>query len=123
MKRFAALLLLLSQVALPQSVKYGKWLNVTEDIENTFIFSGGGELIISEDYEVTKTHEICARVDGFYFEKSGADRYEVNFKGMRTSATFTFTDRRVAEKWAEKWCTPESLLSIRAGHGDMGRKY
>ena len=28
-----------------------------------------------------------------------------------------------AEKWAEKWCTPQSLRSIKGGQGNMGRSY
>jgi hypothetical protein len=106
--------------------KPGKWLDTTKDTlsdKYSFVVGGGGKLLLTEDYEVVKTHEICASLYGVFMEQSQLGRYNVNFKGMRTSATFTFTTQYDAEHWVEKWCTPESLLSIRGGRGDMARKY
>ena len=117
------LLLAAAQLVTAQS---GKWLNTTEDTKaSQFIFAGGGSghLLLTEDYEVVKTHEVCASMTGYFLEKSNLGRYDVNFKGMRTSATFQFTTQYDAEKWAEKWCTPKSLTSITAGRGTFERKY
>lgn len=124
MQRFIAVLLLAAS-AVPHPPKLGKWVDTTKDsLSGYFIVSGGrGELLLTEEYEVLKTHEICASLDGLLLEKAEAERYDVRFNGMRTSAVFTFSDRRTAEKWAEKWCTPESLESITGGRGSMGRKY
>jgi hypothetical protein len=66
---------------------------------------------------------VCASVYGVFLEKSQLGRYEVHFKGLRTSSTFMFTTQHDSEKWAERWCTPESLTHITQGHGSMGRSY
>ncbi len=118
MKQLIASVLLAAVISVPQP-KAGRWLDTTEDTNNSMFISisGDGDLILTEDYEVVKTHEVCASVDGYYLEKSDNDRYDVRFKGLRTSSTFTFTDRHAAEKLAEKFCTPESFLSITAGSG------
>lgn len=103
----------------------GKWLDTTKDtLSDKYMVMGiSGKLLITEDYEVVKTHEICASVTGFFMDKSELGRYNVNFKGMRTSAQFTFTTQYDAEHWVQKWCTPESLTHITAGHGEFARKY
>jgi hypothetical protein len=118
-----ALLLLVSSCAVVNA-QTGKWLDTTNDSlwSNQFYF-GLGELLLTEDYEVIQTHEICASVMGFYMEKSDLGRFNVNFHGMRTTAQFTFTTQYAAEHWAQKWCTPESLLNITAGRGEFARKY
>lgn len=124
MKRLAIVLLFtMTAVALAQP--QGKWLDTTKDTRsNKYLFlSNGPSLLLTEDYEVLQTHEVCAAINGYFLEKSQLGRYEVNFKGMRTSATFTFTTRYDAEKWAEKWCTPQSLLQIKAGRGTFARNY
>jgi len=126
-KTFVILLLLSSQLVIPQPPKTGKWLDTTEDTKSSqFIsFSNGpsSKLLFTEDYEVKATHEICASVEGWFMEKSQLGRYNVRFKGLRTSAEFTFTTQYDAEKWVEKHCTAESLTSIKNGHGSMGRSY
>lgn len=108
----------------PTSV--GTWHDISKDASSHF-FIGTGEsttrMLVSEDYEVLQTHEICASVYGYFMEKSNVGRYDVNFKGMRTSATFTFTTQYDAEHWVQKWCTPQSLLGIKGGHGEVARKY
>lgn len=107
----------------------GKWVDVSKDKQGwTFISSGpGGEntikSILSEEFEVSQTHEICASVYGYFMEKSQQGRYDVNFKGLRTTTTFTFTTQYDAEHWVQKFCTPQSLLQIKNGHGDLSRKY
>lgn len=85
--------------------------------------SNSNDILLTEDYEVLQTHEICASITGYFLEKSDLGRYAVNFKGMRTSATFVFTTQDAAEKWVERFCTPESLTSIKAGHGSFSRSY
>lgn len=123
-KSILILMIMVSQVAIPQSAKQGKWLDTTGDTKNAQFFSfTGGKLLFTEDYEVKATHEICASVTGFFLEKSQLGRYDVRFKGMRTSAEFEFTTQYDAEKWVEKFCTPESLTSIGRGHANMGRSY
>jgi hypothetical protein len=124
MNKLAAILLLTSTVAVSQPLKQGKWLDTTADTEAAKVFYiGEGKLLLTEDYEVMETHEICASLTGFFMEKSNLGRYNISFKGMRTSAQFTFTTQFDAEKWAEKWCTPQSLRSIKGGQGNMGRSY
>jgi hypothetical protein len=103
-----------------------QWLDTTADTKSNkyMIFGvGNGDLLLTEDFQVIKTHEVCASVTGYYLKESALGRYDVTFKGMRTSATFVFTTRYNAEKWAEKWCTPESLLSITGGKGTFARNY
>lgn len=125
MKWLTVPLLFVACAALPQSAKVGKWLDTTEDTNSSkyFFTTGDGKVLLTEDYEVLKTHEICATLVGYFMEKSQLGRYNVNFKGLRTSSTFVFTTQYDAEKWAEKFCTPESLTSIRNGRGNMGRSY
>jgi len=105
----------------------GKWADVTKESVGPYFVFGAGDgktnLLIAEDYEVMQTHEICAHVMGYFMEKSEQSRYEVNFKGMRTSATFTFTTRYDAEHWVQKWCTAQSLLQIKGGKGTFARSY
>lgn len=105
----------------------GKWLDVSKENSNYVIFYGEGsnsnKMVLAEDYEVVQTHEICGSVYGYFMEKSQQGRYNVNFKGMRTSATFTFTTQYDAEHWVQKWCTPQSLLQIKGGHGTFARNY
>jgi hypothetical protein len=103
----------------------GKWHDVTVDSSGWMTYGKADDtkLLISEDYVVTETHEVCANVYGYFMEKSQQGRYNVSFKGMRTSATFTFTTQYDAEHWAQKWCTPESLQQIKAGKGEFARKY
>jgi hypothetical protein len=109
----------------PQST--GKWQDVSKDSTRFFMNNNGTDsttrLLVSEDYEVLQTHEICASVYGYFMEKSQVGRYDVNFKGMRTGSTFTFTTQYDAEHWVQKWCTPQSLLQIKAGRGEFARKY
>lgn len=114
MKRIIAIVMMC--VSLSTAAKtpgLGKWLDTTADTRaSSTLFIGLGKFLISEDYEVVSTHEVCASVDGYFLEKSQLGRYEVRFKGMRTYSTFIFTTQYDAEKWAEKFCTPESLTSI-----------
>lgn len=101
----------------PHSI--GKWLDTSKDAGQIVYFVNGGEgsthMLVSEDYEVLQTHEICASVYGYFMEKSQLGRYNVNFKGMRTTATFEFTTQYDAEQWVKKFCTPQSLTTIKAG--------
>jgi hypothetical protein len=109
-----------------QQAKLGRWIDTTADMntDNGVYFVGGhGKLLVTEEYEVIRTHEICAGLYAYHLDKSGLNHFDVTFKGMRTSAQFSFSDQLSAEKWAEKWCTPESLLSITAGRGTMKRAY
>jgi hypothetical protein len=106
----------------------GKWQDTTKDSGGfIFLYNGSDKdsahLLVSEDYEVLATHEICASVYGYFMEKSAVGRYNVNFRGLRTSATFTFTTRYDAEHWVMKFCTPQSLTGIKAGGGNLGRSY
>lgn len=119
--------LLFSVSAFPQQTtnNEGRWSNVTKDREGNIFFGGAatGKLLIIEDYEVTQTHEVCATVFGYFWEKSEQGRYDVSFKGMRTTATFTFTTQWDAEHWVQRFCTPESLLQIKKGRGTFVRNY
>lgn len=122
------LLTLALAVAIAPAVSHaqqGKWLDTTKDTQSDkyLILGYGGKFLFTEDYEVMKTHEICATVTGYFMEKSELGRYFVNFKGMRTSAQFTFTTQYDAEHWVQKWCTAESLTNITAGRGELARKY
>ena len=123
----AAFIVMGAQLTTPQTPqKFGKWLDTTKDTrsgEHFFVMGSSGKLLITEDYEVTETHEICASVTGYFLEKSELGRYQLYFKGMRTSAGFEFTTQYDAEKFAEKYCTPDSLRSIKRGKGTMGRSY
>ena len=105
----------------------GQWHDVSKDATHYFFVgnsdSASTKTILNEDYEVLKTHEICASVEGYFMDKSNQGRYNVYFKGMRTSAVFTFTTQYDAEHWVTKFCTPESLLSIRSGRGTFSRSY
>ncbi len=105
----------------------GEWHDVSKDYANNFFIgsndTGSTKPTLNEDYEVIKTHEICASVMGYFLEKSNQGRYNVYFKGMRTSATFTFTTKYDAEHWVTRFCTPESLLDIRHGRGTFSRSY
>src|ERR1700761_8194298 len=115
---------LLATMTAAASAQTGKWHDVSKD--NNRIFFGGSDstkLLVAEDYEVVATHEICGTIYGCFMEKSNEGRYDVNFKGMRTSATFTFTTQYNAEHWVQKWCTPESLLQIKGGKAEFTRKY
>ena|ERR1700677_1195802 len=107
-KRIAVVVLLLSCQLILGQAKLGKWHNTTEDTKSpggvTFLFSGDGKLLITEEYEILKTHEICANVYGYFLEKSGTSRYEVNFNGARISNRFIFSTQYDAEKWTETWC-------------------
>lgn len=125
MRKIAALLIAISIGTHAQTANpYGKWDDVTKDHGGySFIGNGGGKILIVEDYEVLQTHEVCATVYGYFLEKSEHGRFDVNFKGMRTTATFTFTNQYDAEKWVQKFCTPESLTSIRKGRGTFARSY
>lgn len=127
MKSIILLVALLFTVSIPSQQPAnsgGKWDNVTKDREGTIFFGGsGGKLLIVEDYEVVQTHEVCATVYGYFLEKSAQGRYDVNFKGMRTTATFTFTTQWDAEHWVQKFCTPQSLLQIKAGRSTFARSY
>lgn len=117
-------LVMMAGLCSAQKTKQGKWLNITDDSLNShFLFSDGGKLLLTEDYEVLKTHEVCASLNGYFLSKSELGRFQVRFNGMRTSSTFVFTTQYDAEKWVEKWCTPESLTHITAGRGNMGRSY
>ena len=109
----------------PSNQPVGKWLDTSKDNGAIVYFSNSQSthMIVSEDFEVVQTHEICASVYGYFMEKSQQGRYDVNFKGMRTSATFTFTTQHDAEHWVTKWCTPQSLLQIKAGKGVFARNY
>jgi len=132
MKRVTAAVIALAALSMSaqsanRQTRYGTWLDTTKDTISDrygFVISGGsGKLLLTEDYEVVKTHEVCASMVGYFMEQSQLGRYSVNFKGMRTSATFVFTTQYDAEKWVEKWCTPESLTQITGGHGEMKRSY
>lgn len=126
MKWIAIIIMMCSMsVAIPQQPKpIGKWENTTKDHEETISFGlGGGKLLIVEDYEVLQTHEVCATIYGYFLEKSEHGHYDVSFHGMRTSATFMFTTQYDAEHWVQKWCTPESLTSIKSGRGTFARNY
>ena len=122
----AVLLTPLGAPVFGQNNQQGKWLDTTKDNGTFIVFDGGGKTskpLIVEDYEVLETHEICATVYGYFLEKSQLGRYDVNFKGMRTSATFVFTTQYDAEKWVEKFCTADSLRTIKNGRGELARKY
>lgn len=125
--RFLGFLLALSITATAQTPAPGKWLDVSKDTSHIYFTTAGSEdtirTLVVEDYEVVQTHEICASVYGYFMEKSQQGRYEVTFHGMRTTATFKFTTQYDAEHWAQKWCTPESLLSIKGGKGTFARSY
>lgn len=126
MKKFAAIVTL-ALGCVPVLAQQGKWLDTTKDTTATkyLYIEGNGTLLLTEDYEVLKTHEVCASLTGFFLKESQLGRYQVQFKGMRTSAEFVFTTQYDAEKWVEKFCTPESLLSIKSGNGTatMKRNY
>src|SRR6202046_3842795 len=118
---------LMGAISLNAQTATGKWQDISKDTSGSHFFLGNGDntthLLVAEDYEVIQTHEICASVYGYFMEKSQAGRYDVNFKGMRTGATFTFTTQYDAEHWVQKWCTPQSLLGIKAGRGEFARRY
>jgi hypothetical protein len=121
-----AIFALLGCVSIAQTAApAGKWEDTSKDAGDVYFITSGANSkpILSEDYEVTQTHEVCASVYGYFMEKSQLGRYNVNFKGMRTSATFTFTTQYDAEHWVQKFCTPESLLSIKQGKGVFARNY
>ena len=115
-KLFLVVMLSVTLPVIPQT-KYGKWLDTTKDSQGSTLTWGGSKVLMTEEYEVTQTHEICADVEEFFMEKSNIGHFDVDFKGMRTSARFEFTTRYAAEHWVEKFCTPDSLLSIRNGRG------
>jgi hypothetical protein len=130
MKMISAILLATLTAAGSAQLPLGKWHDVSKDVNSHFFLitsgtsDGSPHVLIAEDYEVVQTHEICGTVYGYFMEKSNEGRYDVNFKGMRTSATFTFTTQYDAERWVQKFCTPDSLLSIRKGDGaTLVRKY
>ena len=123
--KIASLVLLVTLTA-AASAQSGKWHDISKDNNRIWFGVGGGDstkLLVAEDYEVVQTHEICGTVYGYFMEKTQEGRYDVNFKGMRTSATFTFTTQYDAEHWVQKWCTPESLLQIKGGKAEFTRKY
>lgn len=116
-----------SQQNTAQPTPAGKWHDTSKDRQFHVYFNGSNDdstkTLVSEDFEVTQTHEVCASVLGYFMEKSQLGRYDVNFKGMRTTATFTFTTQYDAEHWVQKFCTAESLLSIKKGRGTFARNY
>ena len=117
-------LALISTICVSAQTKEGTWRDTTKDNQGgIFLSSGSGKLLLTEDYEVMKTHEVCGSLTGYFLEKSNAGRYDVSFNGMRTSARFVFTTQYDAEKWVEKWCTSQSLTGITAGHGTFARNY
>lgn len=124
MKIIGAIILAALSITAAAQSPAGKWRDVSRDTNHIYFGSDSTRTLIAEDYEVVATHEICGTVYGYFLEKSEAGRYDANFKGMRTSATFTFTTQYDAERWIQKFCTPESLTSIRKGDGaTLVRKY
>ena len=127
MKRYLSIVLLAALCPAQTPSVSGKWLDVSKDVEGHIFFGGtsnsDGHLLVAEDFEVVQTHEICASVTGYFMDKSQQGRYNVNFKGMRTSATFVFTTRYDAEHWVTRFCTPQSLTKIGSGHANLARNY
>src|ERR1700744_2849315 len=105
MKIISVILLATLSAAAPAQIPQGKWHDISKD-DNHWNLSYGSDstkTVLNEDYEVVSTHEICANVIGYFMEKSQQGRYNVYFKGLRSSAIFTFTTQYDAEHWAQKW--------------------
>ena len=113
MKKISTVLALALSLALPAQAPSGRWLDMTKETTGVFYIGNGGHVIMAEDFEVIQTHEICASIIGFFSDAMQLGRYDVNFKGMRTSGTFVFTTRWDAEHWVTKWCTPQSLTQTK----------
>ena len=96
----------------PRIVGAGVWLDTTADSANTFYFGGSGDLLLTEDFVVSETHEVCGVVNGTFLSKSQLGRYDVRFKGYRSGSQWEFTTQYDAEQFVQKFCTPESLTSI-----------
>ena|ERR1700761_8998443 len=83
----------------------GKWHDVSKDGDKVYFIGNNDKEIISEEYEILKTHEICATVFGYSLEKSGIQHYIVNFEGNR-SGRFVYTTLTSAEDMVVSACTP-----------------
>ena len=125
MKHILIAIALAAPLAVSQAPKQGRWVDTTKETREAskngsgflVIYTGPNVDLLTEDYEVEKTHEICASVDGYFHKIINLGQYDVKFKGLRTYATFTFTTQYDAQKLVEKFCTAESLTSIRGGTG------